>query len=116
MIRRGPTPTITFRFKNAVAVDKAYFTINQGDVTSTQTDKVMTITNGTVDLSGASVTVDDGGLVTELKVLLTQEDTLKLVEDVPTEAQIRMYKNGIAVAIGEFEYQTGRILRDGVIS
>lgn len=97
---RGTTPTLSFKLPFSVD------TVADGYVSFAQDGQLL------IDKKLADC---DCG-TDSLTVKLTQEDTLKLKDGLPTEMQIRVKtKDGNALASQIMKVSTERILREGVI-
>lgn len=97
---RGTSPTITCTFPFDVAtLSYAYFTIAQNE---------RIVLNKKIDC--------DGLQGRQIKIHLTQEETLKLKENLQAEAQVRgITKDGEAIASDIIKIYVNKILKDGVI-
>lgn len=97
---RGTTPTLTFKLP--FAVDQLAY----GFVTFAQNDEVI------IDRALADCWCDGY----EIRLQLTQEETLSMNENLVTEIQIRAKTlNGDVIASNIIRESTERILKDGVI-
>lgn len=101
MITRGTTPTIEFTFKNISPKDMkvAYLTIDQNGRTK-------------IEKNIDDAIVGDNSIDWNL----TQEETLKIKENIKCDIQMRYRLNsGLADASPAYTVDTYRILKDGVI-
>ena len=100
-IDRGTNPENTFTLPfELVAPQQIWLSYAQDDIVLIDKDK------SSIVISGA-----------ELKVQLTQEDTLKLDHRKPVQVQVRILTaDGAAIRSGIKEYSVSKILKDGIIS
>lgn len=97
---RGTTPTLSFELPFDVSeATSLYITISQR-YDNIQIEK---------SLEDCSV---DGTIAT---VSLTQEETLRLVPDKPVFIQVRVVKDGVAMASDMIKTTVKDVLKDGVI-
>ena len=99
-MKRGTTVTHVFNTTEDMTRSKIYVTYSQkGRV-------VLEKTNNNIVIEAGKITVP-----------LSQEDTLNMLADVPTEIQIRLVReDGTAIASNIVHAKVSKILKGGVIS
>lgn len=97
-MRRGTTPTFSFRVDADLTDWDIYITFEQKRHLFTKKD--------------VTIAPENGG--SKISLTLTQEETLAFKPG-PAKAQIRAVKDGVAVASAYFDFIVSDILLDGVI-